>query len=107
MSHLFSAAITADTPARAYQVPAGSIATLVTNVVNTGKVAARVSMFLVKKTDTVLDAPAKAIEYNVELKPGQVLLREGIFLDADQGIAIASSSADIAVNGWGIEEIKA
>lgn len=107
MSHLFSAAILADTPARAYEVPAGSIATVVANVVNTGKTAARVSMFLVKKTDTVLNAPAQAIEYNVELKPGQVLLREGIILDADQGIAIASSSADIAVNGWGIEEIKA
>lgn len=107
MSHLFTATVTADMPVRAYEVPTGSIATVVINLVNTGKSNARVSLFLVRKADTTLNAAARAIEYNVELKPGQVLLREGIILDTEQGIALESSSADVAVNGWGIEEIKA
>ncbi len=102
MSILGTALPAANTLATLYEVPTGRRAVVNVAACNKGTTAAKVRVAL---TASATPAESEFIEFDVSLAPTEVLERTALSLAAGQKIVVQASTATVAFNAWGIEEV--
>ena len=98
--------LSATTNTTLYTVPAGKVATVNFNLVNTNATAAKVRVAI---SATGTPGAAEWVEYDVYLQPagdpsnGNVLERSGFVVEATKNIVVYSDSAGVVARAHGFE----
>ena len=99
---LGQSAPSATTNTSVYTVPASTLSVVNVNILNRSTSAAAVVRLALAASGAPTDA--EYIEYDVSIPKGGVLERTGLALNASKQVVVYSSTADVSVNVYGIEQ---